>query len=96
MNTNTPHAIRQEADGYDVLRRYKKSCLGREREYALLSNGMDGDCFRISVKENSEVAVGEVSGSFADAAALFDRIVRGEVAPYVLGEILDDFMREKE
>lgn len=96
MNTNTPHAIRKEADGYDVLRLCKKSCLGREREYALFCSGVDGDCFRISVKEHGEVATGEVRGSFAEAAVLFDRIVRGEVAPYVLGEILDDFMREKE
>ena len=95
MNTNTPHAILKR-DGYDVLRLCKKSCLGREREYALLCNGMDGDCFGISVKESCEVATGEIRGSFAEAAALFDRIVCGEVAPYVLGEILDDFMREKE
>ena len=96
MNTSTTHAIRGSAEECYSLRLCRKSCFGREREYALYCNSADGTTFRISVKENDEEAVGEIVCSFGDAAKLFDRIVCGEVAPYVLGEILEDFAREIE
>lgn len=97
MNTNTlSNDSRKEAKDSHCIRLCRKECFGRKREYALFCNGGDGVRFWISVRDEKEETVGEVSCSFAEAAALFERIVRGEVVPYVLGEILEDFVREKE
>ena len=93
MNTSTTHAPRKESEGSYSLRLCKKICLGREREYALFCDAADGTSFRISIRERGEESAGELTCSFADAAALYDRIVLGEVAPYVLGEILEDFLQ---
>lgn len=96
MNTNVlPNDSRKEIRSAYCIRLCRCECLGKEREYALFCNSVDGTRFWISIKEDDE-AVGEVSCSFAEAAGLFDRIVRGEVAPYILGEILEDFSHEME
>ena len=96
MNTGTTHSICESAEESYRLRLCKRICLGREREYLLSCNGRDGTTFCISVKEGEEEAMEEIVCSFANAATIFDRIVRGETAPYVLGEILEDFLHEIE
>lgn len=95
MSMNTPTITNKKKELYS-LRSCKKACFDRERAYELFCESTDGERFFVSIREGEDEAVGEVACSFADAAALFDRIVRGEVAPYVLGEILEDFGREIE
>ena len=97
MNSNTlQNGTRRKTEELYCIRRCERDYFGRRVEYALYCNGADGTRFRISIKDRLEEAVGEVRGSFSEVAALFDRIVCGEVAPYVLCEILDDFSHEKE
>ena len=95
MNTNTPtQTVNDKA--LHRLRSCKMACLGRERIYELLCEGTDGERFFISVREGEEEEVAQVTCPFSRVAILFDRIVRGEVAPFILLEILEDFEREME
>ena len=79
-----------------VLQCVQKSCGGRVRIYSLSCGDHESERFRFSVQEADEVATIYVACPFLRAAVLFDKIVRGEIPPYVLEEIVADFLGENE
>ena len=95
MNANASTTIVQKNSLYS-LRRCQKSSFGRQRAYELLCDGIEGERFFFSITENGEQEIEEIGCTFAEAATLFEHIVRGDVPAYVLREILEDFVREME
>ncbi|MBE6662690.1 MAG: hypothetical protein E7606_05390 [Ruminococcaceae bacterium] len=62
--------------------------------YCLFREAADGNRFRIRVTDDSACEEGEVFGNLSCVTALFERIAKGEVPPYILHEILEDYNRE--
>ncbi len=75
-----------------VLRRIKHGGLDRPRVYSLYCDGEDSICFRIAITDGDEAVDMEIVASFAEVADLFDKIVMGDLPPYILPEILADFV----
>ncbi len=62
--------------------------------YQLFRNGLESDVFRISVSSGDESENGMLRGTLSGVTDIFERIARGKVRPYILPEILEDWMAD--
>ncbi len=74
-----------------LLRRYEKG----ERNYSLFCAGENALDFRIEIRDGEERESGSIRCSFLAAVDLFEKIANSDTPPYVLPEILADFVVEK-
>ncbi len=75
----------------NLLRRYRKG----DRVYSLFCAGADSADFRIEICEGSECENGNIRVAFAEAVILFEKIANSDTPPYILPEILADFVVER-
>lgn len=62
--------------------------------YSLFREDVDSDRFVICVKSKDQREEGGLSGTLPRVSLLFEKIVNGEVPPYILPEILEDYAKE--
>ncbi len=74
-----------------LLRRYQKG----ERLYRLFCSDESSARFRIEICDHTECAGEDLCASFTEAVVLFEKIANSDTPPYVLSEILADFVAEK-
>lgn len=77
----------------EVARSCRKTGSG-ETVYRLFRKDAESDRFFICVSDCEMSERGELSGSLARVSLLFERIVHGNVPPYILSEVLEDYERE--
>ena len=62
--------------------------------YCLFREAADANRFRIRVTDDGACEEGALSGSLSQVTTLFERIAAGDVPPYILHEILEDYQKE--
>ncbi|MBO5305234.1 MAG: hypothetical protein J6B12_00580 [Clostridia bacterium] len=62
--------------------------------YSLYRNHIEQDGYLICVKNDEMCEKGTLRGSLSCVATLFEKIVNGDVPPYILSEILSDYASE--
>ena len=73
---------------------HERFVLGKRTRYMLFM-GRDGDCvgYLIGIKREGESVEAFVGEDFLSAVVLFEKIVHGDVLPYSLPEIAEDFQK---
>ena len=74
----------------EVARCSRKSQMGNT-QYSLYRNHIEDDGYVICVKNDEMCERGTLTGSLSSVAILFEKIVNGDVPPYILPDILNDF-----
>ena len=64
-------------------------------EYRLFRKDVESEDFLICVKCADTSEYGFLEGNLSEVSLLFEKAVSGEVPPYVLTEILEDYSKEK-
>lgn len=74
----------------EVERRCRHSGAG-ETVYCLFRENVSNDSFLIRVQNREQCEEGALCGSLSDVSLFFEKIVNGEVPPYILPEVLEDY-----
>ena len=77
----------------EVARCSRKSQMGNT-QYSLYRNHIEDDGYVICVKNDEMCEKGTLTGSLSSVAILFEKIVNGDVPPYILSDILNDYAAE--
>ena len=77
----------------EVARCSRKSQTGNT-QYSLYRNCIEDDGYVICVKNDEMCERGTLRGSLSSVATLFEKIVNGDVPPYILSDILNDYAAE--
>ncbi len=77
----------------EVARCSRNSQMGNT-QYSLYRNRIEEDGYVISVKNDEMCERGALRGSLSSVAILFEKIVNGDVPPYILSDILNDYTSE--
>lgn len=90
MTAETLHQIEEEIGSHE------RFVLGKRTEYKLF-RGVCNDRvgYLIGISRDGESEKTFVGEDFLGVAVLFAQIVRGEVLPYTLAEIAEDFRKEE-
>ena len=77
-----------------VLARCQKEILGSPTEYLLCLDRDDGSCrYSIQVMRQREKCSCAFGDDIINAVKIFEAIVQGEIFPYSLAEIAEDFAK---
>jgi len=86
-------AAEQENKMTEIARSCRRSRTG-ETVYRLFREDPESDRFVIRVSDDEMSEQGALSGSLPRVSLLFERIVQGNLPPYILPEVLEDYDRE--
>ncbi len=64
-------------------------------EYRLYRKGTESESFWMSIQSADSAEEGFLEGSLSEVALLFEKTVSGEVPPYILSEVLEDYSKER-
>ena len=73
---------------------FRETSAGRI-EYRLFRQNSESESFWLGIKRGDSCEGGFLTGSLSEVALLFEKTVCGEVPPYILSEILEDYSKEK-
>lgn len=62
--------------------------------YSLFREDAESDRYLICVKSKESCERGFLRGNLSQVSLLFEKITEGEVPPYILSEILEDYSKE--
>ena len=95
-NANNSVKMLQISEKFMEIGRSSKDSEKGTTVYSLFREGVDKDSFFIRVANTEMCESGHVKGKLSDVSLLFEKMINGEVPPYILPEILDDYSMEKE
>ncbi len=78
----------------EIGRASRETSFGKT-EYRLFRKDAESESFWIRVTSGDSCEGGFLAGSLSEVALLFEKTVSGEVPPYILSEILEDYSKEK-
>lgn len=77
----------------EVARCYRSTKTGGT-VYCLFREDVESDGFLIRVSADGACEGGRLNGSLSSVSLLFEKIVQGDVPPYILPEILEDYGKQ--
>lgn len=78
----------------EIGRASRETSLGKT-EYSLFRKDAESESFWIRVKNEAVTESGFLTGNLSEVALLFEKIVSGEIPPYILSEVLEDYSKER-
>ena len=81
--------------GMTEIGRASRETLSGSVEYRLYRRGAESQSFWMSIQSGESLEEGFLEGSLSEVAWLFEKTVSGEVPPYILSEILEDYSKER-
>jgi hypothetical protein len=79
----------------EIGRASRETHAGRT-EYRLYRKDVESESFWMSIQSQDSHEGGFLIGSLSEVSLLFEKTVSGEVPPYILSEILEDYSKERE
>lgn len=78
----------------EIGRASRETSLGKT-EYRLFRKDAESASFWISVKSGDCCEGGFLVGNLSEVSLLFEKVVCGEIPPYILAEVLEDYSQER-
>ena len=81
--------------GMTEIGRASRETLSGSVEYRLYRKDVESESFWISIQCGQSLEEGFLEGCLSEVALLFEKTVSGEIPPYILSEVLEDYSRER-